>query len=171
MNQYLIILLVWLASLVGVGLYANSKGHASGVNEQKAVDQLAFDKINEERTHQAIEANAIYRGAQERIIALQVERDKLKNKLGAEYVANQKATADLADEYARRELRFRAPSARPGADGAGADSSGSDAASAPAGPVVQLPETVTRDLRQLAKDADDLKDAYGLCRDYVTQVK
>ncbi len=71
MNQYFIIVLVWAASLVGLGLYENHAGHTAGVNEQKVEDQKEFDKVNAERAQQKVDAAALMQKEQSDIIGLQ----------------------------------------------------------------------------------------------------
>lgn len=170
LNPYFIIGALIAAAALFFG--GDHLGHTRGVNEQKVTDQLQFDKINDERTQQKDEANRLYQGAQANIIALIAERDKLNHDLEVKDAEHKQVTAGLAAKYAGLELRFRAAQgAGDRANGAGTNGSGPNAPSADDAPVLQLPDQITRDLRKLTRDADELKDAYSTCYAYANQVK
>lgn len=167
LNPYAILgaLAVWLASLVGVGYWQ----HDAGVSAQKVADQRQFDRINTERAQQADQANVMYRAKQAEVIAALAERDAFKNQLEKERGEHRAATDALAARYAGLQLRFRAAQgAAPGDRGGRADSAAPNAPGADAAPVVQLPDAVATDLRQLALDADRLRDEYATCYGYAT---
>lgn len=170
MNPYLIIgALIALSAAFFGGDYL---GHGRGVNEQKVADQKKFDEINAERATQKAEANAIYQQAQADIIALQVERDALKTTLEKEREEARKTTDDLRTKYAGLSLRFR--SVQSGGDrenGAGTQGAGSNPAGPATASVLQLPDQVAGNLRQLAFDADKLRDDYAECYGYANKVK
>ena len=160
-----------IACAVGGGSYM--AGHRNGVNEQKAADQAQFDKVNQERVQQQTQAAAILTKIQQGITD-QVSADA-KKVHDLEQHAN-----DLLDEnlglrtsLAARSLRFVSTgpakagtdrSCRASAPGAAASASHADA---PA--VVQLPDSLAADLRQLTFDADQLNVNYGKCYGWVNQ--
>lgn len=163
----LAIVVAWLGSLGAVGYWQ----HDAGVAAQKISDQAQFDKINQERADEKAAANAIYRKTQDANLALATERDQLKTNLEKEHAANQKRTADLADTYARVRLRFNAPSTGHRNSGGSTEGASAGSAGTAGTTVVQLPDQITSDLRQLVIDADNLKDAYTECYDYANKVK
>lgn len=169
MTQYLIIALLWVASLAGVGWFAETDGHASGVTSQKVVDQKQFDAINRQLDAQKAEAGALLKKANADIVAAMAAADSFKTQLERDSETRKAEIDTLRRSYAGRSLRFATSSK---AAGCGAGSSGaSGAEGAAAGPdgsaVVQLPDQVTADLRQLTVDGDVLKSEYRKCRDYV----
>jgi hypothetical protein len=154
------------------------QGHKTGVNAQKVASQETIDAANN-RTQGIIDGYNIQVAEQkaiattkaiaqrDEVIALQAERDKFKSQLGAEHVKNQDATRRLSAAYAAYSLRFK-PDIGTGAGdsvGPGESAEGSAACNAPP-KVVQLPEALTRNLRQLVEDADELNDDYKLCYGY-----
>lgn len=143
-------------------------GSTNGANAQKDTDQVQFDRIERERTQQKDEASRLYQQAMDNILALVKERDTLKTNLEKSYAKNRKETGDLADQLAHERLRFRAEQS-PGnrTDGGGSAGPGADAPGAPAAPIVELPEKITGDLRRLARDADELRDAYTACYGWI----
>lgn len=170
MNPYIIIgaLIALAAAFFG----GDHLGHGRGVNEQKVADQKQFDQINAERAKQKAEANALYQQAQADIIALQADRDALKTTLEKEREEARKTTDDLRTKYAGLSLRFRSvQSGGNRQDGAGAKGAGGNPASPAATTVLQLPDQVAGNLRQLAFDADKLRDDYALCYGYANKVK
>lgn len=162
------------AVLAAIAVYAagDYRGHARGVNQQKAEDQIIFDNINAKIARQKAEAAAAYRQAQDDVIALQVERDQLKNDLGKRREDDRKATDATRAKFAGVGLRIPAPkSSGVGADSCGPKAAGGDAAKPDAPATIELPAAVTRDLRQLTLEADTLADEYRKCYGYATQVK
>jgi hypothetical protein len=158
------------------------QGHKTGINAQKVASQEVIDTANK-RTQGIIDgyntqmadqkAIATTRAIAQRdeVIALQAERDKFKSQLGAEHVKNQDTTRRLSAAYAAYSLRFK-PDIGSGSwhsAGSGEDAKGGPACDAPSA-VVQLPEALTRDLRQFATDADELNDDYKLCYGYTALV-
>lgn len=181
MNPWTIVVALLLAiSLAGGGYY---KGHKNGMNEQAVADQKLItaanqraqgiiDGYNKQIADQKATANQMAMSQREEVIALQAERDKFKSQLGAKHAENQTLTRRLADAYAAYGLRFRT-TIESGwcGDGAGVrqDSQG-QSAGAPGTAVIQLPEALTRNLRQLVREADELNDDYKLCYGYVNKV-
>jgi hypothetical protein len=158
------------------------QGYKSGVNEQKVADQKTIDAANTRAQGiidgyniQVAEQKAVATNKaiaqRDEVIALQAERDKFKSQLGAEHVKNQDTTRRLSAAYAAYSLRFK-PDIGAGSwnsAGPGESSKGDAACNAPP-EVVQLPEALTRDLRQLATDADELNDDYKHCYGYAYSV-
>lgn len=161
------VLLLALALVAGGYAY----GHHNGVDSQKVVDQAQIDKINQGIADQKVQANALYRSAQDANLALMTERDHLKTTLEKEHANNQIATTALRDKYAGLGLRFNAESPRLGSGGRGTQSAGTDTASAASPAVVQLSDETAIALRSLAFDADQLADAYRECYGYANQVR
>jgi hypothetical protein len=165
LNPYLLLggVLLWLASLVGVGTWQ----HTEGVAEQKVEDQREFDRINAAITKQKSEATAKYSAKQAEVIAVMAERDQFKNQVEKERNEHRIETDALRARYAGLGLRFRpAEGAGPGAGGGSAASPPGNPAGAVAPAVVQLPDAVARNLRQLVFDADRLRDEYAACYAY-----
>ena len=172
MNQYIIIALVWLSSLLGVGVWQNHSGHVAGVNAQKVSDQVQFDKINQERADQKTAANAEYRKVQDENLALMADREAFKTTLEKEREKNRIATNALRDKYSSVGLRFATgQGAGLGRCSCSTQSPGANSPSSDGPSVVQLPDKVTSDLRQLEYDADTLADEYRKCYSYAQQVK
>lgn len=146
------------------------EGHKIGVNAQKAEDQQQFDAINQKLAEQKAAAAQQYRDKQAGIIARQHDQEVFKANLEKEHVKNQDTSNRLRDAYAAYGLRFRAAESAGSGDsdrcpeGPGAGCAGNASAA-----IVQLPEALTRNLRQLAYDADRLNDDYRLCYGYVNK--
>lgn len=160
------------AVILAVGIGAERVGYQRGTNEQKVAQQERIDQLNADLVLQEAAADRDLEVANAENMRLGLERDRLKNKLGAKHeealvVANAERTR-LAIERLRFGTREAASS------GAGCDGSGTPPGDSPTPTrttVVQLPDEITRDLRSFAYDADKLKADYQLCRDYAQQVK
>lgn len=170
LNPYIII--GTLIALAAAFFGGDHIGHGRGVNEQKVANQREFDRIEGERTKQKAEANALYRQAQADIIALQTERDKLKTELEKKREIDRKATDDDRAKFSGLGLRFQ-PAEDAGHRGDGICSKGSGTnAAGPADPAtIELPASLTAELRQIAFDADKLADDYRECYGYAQAVK
>jgi len=149
---------------LGLSIVGFAYGAKHGKNSQKAADQIQFDKINAERTAQKEQAAATMQKAQQEIISLQAERAAFNARLEKVHADNAAAIDALRSQLATRGLRFRAP------QGAGNRScSANPQGSAPSAPssapatVIQLPDSIARDLRQLTFDADQLSNEYRKC--------
>ena len=170
MNPYFIIGFVLAIITAGVG--GCTYGHGTGVDEQKAADQLQFDKYNQDITDQKTKANALYRKAQDDNLALMTERDQLKTTLEKQHAINQAATAALRDKYFGVGLRFSARQTAGFGSGSGsAQGTGTDSAGAEPAASVQLPGEIAANLRRLAFDADQLADDYRKCYGYAEKVR
>ena len=161
-NPWVIIGIIglWLASLVSVGFWQ----HGAGIDAQTLVDAKEFKRIDDERTEQKRVANVTLRKALEKNIAVQLANDKRAQEQEKE---NAKLKADFDDirrKYVGVGLRFPAaesPGHRPG--GASALPAGTDTAVPAAAAVLQLPDSVTANLRQLAYEADQVTANYDRC--------
>lgn len=170
MNPYLILGFVLFIVVSGAAGFAS--GHHSGVTDQKAADQVQFDKINLDISTQKTQANALYRKQQDASIALMVERDQLKTTLEKQHAINKTTTAALRDKYFGIGLRFSTrKTAGLGSGSGSAQGAGTDPASAEPSTLVQLPGEITADIRHLAFDADHLADDYRKCYGYANQVR
>lgn len=170
MNPYLI--LTFVLAVISAGVGGCTYGHGTGIDEQKAADQVQFDKYNRDIDEQKTKANALYRKAQDANLALMTERDQLKTTLEKQHAINQAATAALRDKYFGVGLRFSTrQTAGFGSGGGRAQSSGVDPASSEPATLVQLPGEIAADLRRLAFDADQLADDYRKCYGYANQVR
>jgi hypothetical protein len=165
-NPYAILagVLFWIASLGVVGTWQ----HHAGVVEQKAECQRDFDRINAAIAKQKAQASSMYQAKQAEVITALAERDQFKNQVEKERNEHRVETDTLRARFAGLGLRFRP--AEGAGSGAGSGSAGGpqgDATGAAAPADVQLPDQVAGDLRQLAFEADRLKDEYGACYRYV----
>jgi hypothetical protein len=168
-NPWIILgLVLALGAAVG-GSYV--KGHSDGVDAQTVADQKEFDRINGDLAQQKTDAAAILKKRNADIIAVAVQRDQLKAKLGEQHANDQAATESARRELAGERLRFSTQNAGCGTGSGGTHAAGSGSTVPPATVIVELPETVARNLRQLAFDADTVRDNYALCYGYATQVK
>lgn len=171
MNPYALlgVGILWIASLIGVGYWQ----HGAGEDAQKVADQKQFDGINAKLTQQKADANAQYRAAQADIIALQGQRDEFKNQLTRQKLDYDKKTLDLHAHYADRGLRYASQNSGRGCSGESTGGTKTDAASnaAPTTVELQLPDGITKRLRQLTLYADQVADDYRLCYAYATTVK
>ncbi len=146
-------------------------GHHVGGLTQKAADQAQFDRINGEIAAQKAEANAAYRKAQDANVALLTARDKFKNDLEKQHAQSQADTASIFSTYSGVGLRYAGQSAGSGAAGGSTASASGNPSGVDPTADVQLPDAIARDLRQLALEADQLRDDYSLCYRYATESK
>jgi hypothetical protein len=180
MNPWVIIGV--LAMLIGSYLGGHHQGYKAGSDQQAVNDQKEITAANR-RTQGIIDgyniqiadqkATAVSKAIDQRdqVIALQAERDKFKSQLGAEHVKNQDTTRRLSAAYAAYSLRFKPDIGTGSGHCAGPGESAQGGAASDAHPeVVQLPATLTNDLRQLVEDADELNDDYKLCYGYANSI-
>ena len=154
--------------LVGIacgGLYYGHTRYVEGVrvtrlawDTDRATWQTALDKQKRDALALLVQTQADVDAANEKAVKVAAQQEK-------DYATYMAGTAALAAQYATHGLRYAAPSesARRGASGGSAVSPAASAADAPARTVVQLPDAIGRNLRQLTVDADNLRNAYGLC--------
>jgi hypothetical protein len=164
-----------LAGLVlAIALFAGGyyKGNQAGINAEKVRTQGIIDGYNQQIAEQKAEASKKAIEQREEVIALMDERDKFKKQLGEKHVENQVITNRLYDAYAAYGLRFRTESTSVGCGSGSGSGEGAEgrAASDETTTIVQLPDEITRNLRQLVRDADELNDDYKLCYGYVNKV-
>src|SRR5438105_7063839 len=102
-NPYVLLggVLLWLASLFGVGYWQ----HDAGIDEQKVVDQREFDRINTRINQQKDQANVMYRAKQAEVIAVLAERNQFKDQLEEERNAHRVETDTLRARYSGVGLR------------------------------------------------------------------
>jgi lipopolysaccharide export system protein LptC len=169
MNIYAIVAAV--ALLAATNLFSNRQGHTAGVNAQKVADQAVFSKYEKDIAEQKTVANAIYRASQDAVIKAQTELDTFKTQLENDRVKSKDEIELMRRQYATVGLRFTTT-----AKGAGCGSSSSvtnttksEAPGTQETVSVQLPETLTANLRQLAIDADELNSEYGICYKYINR--
>lgn len=153
------------AGLVVGGVHYGTK---VGIDSQKAADQSIFDDYNASIAKQKVEANNKLRDKNAEIVATLVERDNFKSQLETEHVKNTEITNKLAAAYSAYSLRFRAEeNSRRGNGGSGSGDAKNQGPGNATTTIVQLPDEITRNLRQLAYEADQLNDDYKLCYGYV----
>jgi len=170
MNPWIILGAV--VALIAAGGAGYTTGSKHGKLEQQATDQAQFDDTNAKLTAQKDEANLAYAKFQENNLKLAVERDELKTKLEADREAARIATDNLARKYSSLSLRYNATKAPGCGIGSGAAQGAQPDSPIDAGTSeVQLPDEITRGLRQLVKDADDLADDYRKCYAYAKEVR
>lgn len=162
MNPYLII--GALIALMAVGAAGLAEGRHIGLVEQSQTDQKQFDAINAGLTAQKAQAAKLLADTNSENMAILKQRTDLQTQLEKAHVAAQIATDSLRTQLAGSSLRFASPeSTGSGASGGSAKATGQSADSPAATAVIQLPDKITSDLRQLAYDADALKDSYTAC--------
>lgn len=170
MNPYLIIgALIFLAVACGGSAY---EGHRFGVDQQAVADQKQFDTINAEITQQKAEAHTLLEKAMDDNLDLETQRNTLKDKIQKDREDARNKTDALTRQLAFERLRF-IPTEDSGCRVGGGDAQGSSPGSAGTtqAPDVLLPEAISRNLFQLALDADRLRDDYAACYAWATQVK
>lgn len=150
--------------VVGASGYAVGKSH--GVTAQKVEDQRAIDSINKQLSDQKTEAAAILKRSNDDLQAARDERDGIKDQMEKQHVKDQSVTNALRDKYAGLSLRFVTKTPGCGSSGADTVPQAGGAASNTSTAVVQLPDTLARDLRQSAAACDSLKDDYKLLYDW-----
>lgn len=150
-----------LAALTVFGLFMRNEGKLS----QRATDQTKFDQINADITRQKADALAIISRAAADQAALAQERDEFKTKLETEHAQNETTTRALQSKYAGLRLKFQGSGCGPSGSGS---MSQTGTTTVPTGPAeCFVPDSIAAGLRELAADADALKDNYTLCRSYV----
>lgn len=169
MNPYL--LLVIGLALAGAYFGGEHQGHAAGVNDQKVTDQATFDRYNREIDRNKTEAASLLATANAKIVAGQAREDEFKTQLEKAREINRNEVDTLRRKYASTGLRFAAPAAAGCGDGRGGSSGPETKTAGAEGPlvVVQLPDKITGDLRQLTVDADTLRVEYAACYAYVNR--
>ena len=168
-NPWMILAAVvaWAASILTAGVI----GLHVGEDRQQVADQKQIDATNAQISENKSEAARLMQTAQQANIDLMTQRDTLKTQLEQDHVKNQQITNNLRASYTGG-LRFAASeSAGRGDCGGGTVPQATAPASPPVPAVCQLSNEATSDLRQLAYDADDLRDAYTLCYDWAHAVK
>lgn len=103
-NKYFIIAIVLVLIALTVGSYRF--GHSNGVDAQKIVDQVEFDRINNKTAEQKAEANTKYRALVLDKIALMVANEKANSDGAAQHAKDEKRVADLHAQYSGRSLRY-----------------------------------------------------------------
>ena len=167
MNQYLIGGGLWLASLAGVGWWA----HGVGVNTQKVTDQAVFDRYETASREQETAANNLLHRKEQELVELVLDREALTNQLEKTHASAQRTTNALRGELAGERLRFRTLGAACREGGRGSEGAGPGAASNSTSSLVELPAEIEGRLRQLAYDADTLRDDYALLYSWSHAVK
>jgi hypothetical protein len=158
------------AALYGVGL---QQGRTMGINSQKVLSQGQFDKVNKDLSTQKAEAALKLKVLYDQRDADQAAHDDVKQKLEIARVKQQTEISALRVKYSSSVLRYPTPKQGAGC-GLSSVSSASSQADSPdaASPTLsQLPDAITRDLRQLTVDADELSANYRACYDYINPVK
>jgi hypothetical protein len=169
----LVSLLVGIIMLVAATVAGEHFGHTRGVNEQKVEDQVVFDNYHNAVEEQKSQASALLVKVQATIIAEQEAGAAFKNQLEIDRAKNRDDVDALRRKYADSKLRFIAPATgqTSGCGGGSGGSAGTEGkASGPDAPtVVQLPDSIAGNLRQLTLDADKLSGEYATCYRYVNR--
>jgi len=163
-----IISIVIAFAVGGGGYYA---GHKNGSNAQKAEDQAQFDKINGERAAQKADANALLQKIEAGIIEQQRSWADQNLRLEKQSAELNKANDDLRAALSTHGLRFTIPALKGGADrtcSPGANGPKTSAPGTPSPTLIQLPDSIAGNLRQLVFDADQLNVQYRKCYQYAT---
>ena len=142
------------------------KGFVRGVDAQKAIDQVVFDKINQELSDAKETAARVYRELANKVLAEAARADAFKSDLEKARAINQSKTNDMARKLAGMRLRFASAA---GPEGAGCRTGGDRASSiAPAPPgdaaaaSCVLSGPVETAIKLIVFDADTLRDDYKL---------
>ena len=154
-----------LAALIGLlsgGVYTYEAGVHHGETTQYAIDQIEIAKVNKKVVDNNTIASNLLIAKQSEVIMKQMELDKAKTQLQQEHQKNVQTTNKLHAAYAAYSLRFQATDGNAGQSGANTLSASGDQASNAASAVIQLPDKIARNLRQLAYDCDSLNDDYKL---------
>jgi hypothetical protein len=163
------VVIVVVAAIGGSFFY----GVGVGKDRQEVADQGQFDEINKRLSDQKAEAAEKLRKAAIDFFALLAERDQLKTKLETEKAAHDKTTLDLNRKYSSLKLQFVAVQKAGGSGDGGGRAQGPAANPSGAGgpSLVQLPDEIAANLRQLAFDADQLLGNYALCYGWAQKVR
>ena len=159
------IVLAWGASLVSVGIWQHEQGAVS----QNVADQKVIDSVREGIDKNKQIANAKLANALSDVIAVQVERDKIKSLLLQEHQINAETTNKLRDAYSAYGLRFRSDAAGCGASGANTMPAEGNTPRHDVPAVCQLSDATAKSLREIAFDADRLRDDYKLLYDWANK--
>lgn len=169
MNPTLIIIALVSAGVIAFG--ADRFGHNRGITEQKVADQKVIDEVNAQLEASKAEAARILLDLNAEILTLVTARDQAKNVLEAEREkARQSDAADRA-KYNALSLRFKSVKNSASRD-CGTNTGGTGINPTPTEPteIIQLPDEVTSDLRQLAFDAQELNGDYAKCYAFAQQI-
>jgi hypothetical protein len=161
---------VYLGTAVVTWFGGDHFGYVRGVNAQKVVDKEEFDRIDNELTKQKRDANDLLQKMYAENQLVMVERDKFKTDLEKRNEENRRVTDTRRDKYADVGLRF-VPTKDSGCRlGSGkSETTGRDPTSVDAPAVIQLPGTITTNLRRLVYDAEKLSNEYAKCYAYVNR--
>lgn len=166
MSQYIIIALVWAASLVSVGAWQ----HGAGVNSQKVADQVEFDRINAQTADMKAQANKAYTLVQDQNVKTMKERDLAKTALLKEKQTNVETINALRARYANVGLRYSTGQVAGLGNGSANALPGTRNA---AGNVTsierELPAAITASLRAIAYDCDALNVEYRLLYEWANR--
>ena len=151
------IILAVVLAIVGAGGTGFAGGHHFGTAAQKVADQAEFDRINKQIAERKATADAMYRNAQAVIIQQAADREESDHQREKERQSNVKTINDLRSRYAAVGLRFSTGQASGlGRCGIGTSSPGTDPSGHDGTAEIQLPDAITRRLRDIAYDADAL---------------
>lgn len=157
MSQYLIIALVWAASLVSVGAWQ----HSAGVNSQKVADQVEFDRINAQTADMKAQANKAYWLVQDANVQAMKERDLAKTAILKEKQTNVETINALRTRYANVGMRYSTGQVAGLRNGSANALPGTGNAASNVTPVErELPAAITAGLRAIAYDCDALNVEY-----------
>lgn len=168
MNKYLIIGIIIIGLMTGSYFF----GHSVGTDTQQIKDQVEFSRIDKERTKQKEDAAALLDQEVKKGIALTNQNQELIAQGVKDHEAFRKTTADLNHKYSTLKLRFATTSTSTGScSNSTTIQSGETISGTPSASVVQLPDSITNDLRQLTENADTYLGWYRKCYKYVEEVK
>ena len=169
MNPTLIIIALVSAGVIAFG--ADQFGYNRGITEQKVADQKVIDEVNVQLEANKAEAARILLDRNTEILALVAARDQAKNVLEAEREKTRQSDAADRAKYNALSLRFKSVKNSASRDcGTSTGGAGIDPAAAESTEVVQLPDQVAGDLRQLAFDAQELNGDYAKCYAFAQQI-
>lgn len=152
-----------LVTSFGTGYFT---GHSHGVDSQKVADQFSIDKVNAKIEENKRIANAEMANAQQAVIELQAEREKFKTKIEQERQTNVETTNKLHDAYAAYSLRFRSDDQRSWCGGENSVPATGTASGDNGTSVCVISDETSKSLRNIAYEADQLRDDYRLLYDW-----
>lgn len=169
MNPYMILGAVIFLAVACAG--SAWEGHSIGVNSQKAEDQAQFDQINASLTQQKADAHAKLEKALGDNLDVMSEREEAKAQLEKEREIHRTGTNALRTQLAFAGMRLPAETSGCGGGGGGTETPASSAPGDASPAFCVVSAAAAQSLRDIAFDADTLRDDYKLLYDWAHSLK